>query len=1118
MLKKLNIMLHAALVLLAAGCLVSHTQAQSIISGDITGTITDPSNAILAGAQVTLHNINTGATQTATTNAQGVYRFALLPPGNYRVDAGMQGFQSAAKNNISVVAGQTATADMQLALATSTQTVVVTESAPTVQTQNADTTTTYHAEQLLDLPNPGGDLTYYAQTMPGVVMNTQSGYGNFSANGMPGTSNLFTVNGQNFNDPFLSLNNSGASNLTLGFNDIAEADVITNAYSGQYGEYAGAQVASITKSGSNEFHGDAIWMWNGRYLNADDFFSNSVGSPRPFDNFNQWATGVQGPIIKNKTFFDVDYEGVRVVLPTASTLILAPSSQFESATLANLATNGNSAEIPFYNQLFGVYNKAPGYSTAAAATTPNLGCGTGVNQFTGLGAGVPCAVQFRSTPPNFLNEYQWAGRVDQNFSDKDRAYIRLFRDNGFQPSFTSPLGPTFNDTSHQPQMSGQFSENHTFNSTTVNQFNGSALFYAAAFLPADQSGALAALPTQVAMANGEFTETADQPFFFPQGRRVFQYQIIDDFSKIVGNHTFRIGFSWLHDNVTDLGFGENTQGALTVASLMELYNGGGPSSFLTQNFPTSPEEPFAFNTFGGYIADDWKVSPRLTVSLNLRLENYADPTCGHNCFARLATPFDGTSAGATNAYNQQILYNQNVAYPNTQALVWEPRVGIAWRPFNSDKTVIRTGAGIFADEIPGSLAESAAFNPPGFTTFTLANGLLAPGVPGSLFSKAGSAYQAFSSQFASGGTLGSITNATGGAFAPPNIFGFPSSFDQPTYYKWNFEVQQELMPQLLLSLNYNGMHGIHIPIDDNGMNAYCPISACPNGFLGLPAGVPNASFGTVNQILSAGTSNYNGLTVSLRRTVTSGIDFNLNYTWSHALDDVSNGGLLPLNALQTDTSLLNPQNPFNIRGNYGDSDLDVRHYVSFGWVMTDVVRHAGMHWGPNAALGGWTLSGNLFYRTGLPYTVVDSAATTTLAGFNYGGTIFASPLTPGYPSCGSGGVNVPCLNTSEFAAATTTPGGFGDLARNQYRGPNFFDMDLSLMKDFHIRERATISIGAQAFNLFNHPNFDQPVNDIANPLFGSIIREVGPPTSILGSFVGGNDSPRYVEMKALFRF
>jgi hypothetical protein len=403
------------------------------------------------------------------------------------------------------------------------------------------------------------------------------------------------------------------------------------------------------------------------------------------------------------------------------------------------------------------------------------------------------------------------------------------------------------------------------------------------------------------------------------------------------------------------------------------------------------------------------------------------------------------------------------------------------------------------------------------TAFTVANGNIAPGAPGSLFTTAAQANQAFLNQFESGGTLASIQQATNGAFAPPNIYGFPSTFDQPTYYKWNFEIQHELGWNTLLSVNYNGTHGIHIPIIDNGLNAYCPASACPGGFQGLPASAPNPSFGTVSQILSAGTSNYNGLTTSLRRTVSAGLTFNLNYTWSHALDDVSNGGLLPI-SLQTDGSLLYPQNPFNIRGNYGNSDLDVRHYMSFGWVYTDVFRHSGFHWGPNAIFGGWTLSGNDFYRTGLPYTVIDEAASTTLAGFNYGGVIFGTPLTNTYASCGANAVNVPCLTASAFASSSASPTGFGQQGRNDFRGPGFFDMDLSLSKDFAIRERFKVSVGAQAYNLLNHPNFDQPVNDVANPLFGSITRLVGPPTSILGSFVAGNDSPRFVELKAVFRF
>ena len=1097
------------------------SSAQSITSGDVTGTITDPTGAAIRHASVTLTNANTNASQKTITGPDGSYRFAFVSPGTYKISVSASGFQTTEHTNVAVTAGQPTAANIQMAVATASQTVNVIEAPPVLQTENADVSTSYNAETIANLPNPGGDITYIAQTAPGVVMNTQAGYGNFVADGMPSTSNLFTINGVNSNDPFFSINNSGASNLLLGSNDIDEANVITNGYSAQYGQYAGSQITYITKSGKNQFHGDAIYMWNGRAVNANQFFSNEVGLPTPFNNFNQWQTDVNGPIRKNRTFFDVDYEGLRNLLPTAANLTLVPSPQFESATMTNLTAVGHADEIPFYQQIFNIYNNAPGVSAATPVA------GGGCQDFTGLAAGVPCALQFRSTPPNTNKEYQWSGRVDQVFGDNDRGYIRVLRDNGFQPTYTSPFGPDFNFQSNQPQMSGQVSETHIFGPNTVNELKGSSLFYAAVFVPSDESASLSALPTFVGFSGNPFSPVGfgEPPFppgfFFPQGRRVFQYQILDDFSKIVGNHTLRLGFSWLHDNITDLDFeslGGPIHGAITT-NLTDFFNGGGAETSLNQAFPSSPEQGLRFNTFGGYLADDWKVTNRLTVSLNLRLENYANPTCQDNCFSHLATTFNGspTPGAASMPYDQFIVSNLHDAYPNTQSLVWEPRLGIAWTPFKSGKTVLRTGAGVFADELPGALAEAAAFNSPSLNAFTIPNGTLAPGVAGSLFTSAAAANQALLTQFKSGGSFNSISQMVP-AFSAPNFTSFPSTFYQPTYYKWNFEIQQELGFRTVLRLNYSGMHGSHIPVADEGLNGYCPTSVCPNGFAGLPSAPPNTALALVTQYLSAGDSNYNGLTISLQRRFSQGFTFNVNYTWSHALDDVSNGGVanLPFGILDTDPSVTMPQNPFNIRGNYGSSDYDVRHYVSATFMVTDMFRHAGFHWGPNRVFSGWTLSSNWFFRTGLPFSIVDTADEGALAGYNYSGPIFATPLTHIASSCTSA-VNSPCLSTSQFAPSGALTG-FGTMGRNSVYGPHFFDVDLALMKDVKLGEHATFSFGAQAYNLFNHPNFDQPVNDISNPQFGLSIAAVGPPTSLLGSFVGAGSSPRFLEIKGVVRF
>jgi hypothetical protein len=1104
--------------------------AQSITSGDVEGTVTDPTGAVVPGAMVTLTSVNTNGVQTSTTNNGGGFRFAFILPGTYKVDVSASGFQTQEHPGVIVLAGQPTTVNIQLTVASATQTVDVVEAAASLQTENADVATGISTEMIDNLPNPGGDLTYFAQTTPGVVMNTQSGYGNFSSSGLPGISNLFTINGMNYNDPFLSLNNSGASNLTLGSNDLAEANVITNAYSGQYGQYAGAQVTYITKSGTNEWHGDAVYNWNGRVLNGNQFFSNAFDSPRPFNNFNQWAAGLNGPIWKNHTFFDVDYEGLRNLLPTAAVLNLVPSPQFQTATLQNLMANGNSAEIPFYQKAFAVYNSGPGQTPF---TTDNGGCGSFTSSLLGS---APCAYQFRTTPTSLNKEYQWAARVDHIFGDKDRGYIRVFRDNGFQPTYTSPFGSTFNASSTQPQMAGQVSETHTFGPSAVNQLSGSVLYYAAIFAPSNLSGATSALPTYVSFNDGSFTgvgpnsESCCSYYAFTNGRRVFQYQVLDDFSLIKGKHTFRVGFSWLHQTVSDLDF-EGLAGVLTgqvFTNINDFYNGGGPSSYMIQGFPSSPEAGIRFNTLGGYVADDWKATDRLTVSLNLRLESYFDPTCDQSCFTRLATPANGipTPNDVSTPYNQLIISGQHDAYAHVKPVVWEPRIGIAWRPFKSDKTVIRTGAGIFGDNLPGGLAETAAFNPPQTLTAVVPAPVLAPGVPNSPFTAAAAENQALLTGFKSGGSFNSLSASVPG-FSAPAFYAFPSTMMQPTYYKWNFEIEQSIGEKMVLTVNYNGMHGVHLPLADFGINAYCPPNApgspCPNGFAGLPASAPNPAFGTEYQYTSAGISSYNGLTISLQRRLSAGLTFTLNYTWSHNLDDVSNGGIQnePYSAVATNESVTVPQNPYNLAANYGNSDYDVRHYFSANMVLSDMFRHTGFKWGPNAVFGGWTLSSNWFLRSGLPYSVVDGAAGGALGAYNYtNATIFATPL--GYvPTSCTNGVNTPCITTSQFEPGFATTGvltGFGTMGRNQLFGPHFFNVDLAVMKSIRIKERLTFSFGASASNLFNHPNFDNPVGNLSNPSFGSVINTVSPPTSILGSFLGAGGSPRFVEIKGVVRF
>ena len=350
-------LLHGLLVAFVLFSVLPRAFSQSTTSGDIAGVVTDPTGAAVPNASVALKSLSNGSTQAATTNAQGYYRFALLAPGQYSVTVTASGFGKMEKVTPAST-GQLTSVDFQLAVAAQTQTVEITENAATVQTENGDIATTIVSEQLANLPNPGNDLSFVAQLSPGAVMNTQGGYGNFEVFGLPATSNVFTYNGQYDNDPFLNLNNSGATNLLLGNNDVAEVNVVVNGYSGQYGGLAGAQVNYVSKSGSNQFHGNAAWFWNGRIMNANDWFNNAYDVPRPFDNVNQWAASLGGPIRKDKTFFFWNYEGLRVLLPTSGTATI-PSPQFETATIQNLTATGMTASIPFYQNIFNIYNARP---------------------------------------------------------------------------------------------------------------------------------------------------------------------------------------------------------------------------------------------------------------------------------------------------------------------------------------------------------------------------------------------------------------------------------------------------------------------------------------------------------------------------------------------------------------------------------------------------------------------------------------------------------------------------------------------------------------------------------------------------------------------------------------
>ena len=1098
-----------SLILPVAVALVTlphRANAQTNTTGAIDGVVSDSSGAIVPNATVAITNSATGAIFRVTSGANGEFRVSQLAPGPYLVSATAAGFETS-KQTIQVSTGQVATGNLTLKVGQANTTVEVTGSeVPLLHTDDAQISTTFTMEQVQNLPNPGNDLTFVAQTAPGSVMNTQSGYGNFSSFGLPGTSNTFTVNGGYYNDPFLNVNNSGATNLALGANDISTVSVTSNAYNASFGGLGGAQVSEVSRSGGNKFHGNAAYWWNGRVMNANNFFNNNSGSPRPFDNVNQYAASIGGPIKHDRTFFFANYEGLRVVLPSRAT-VYAPDASYQALVMANLVANGLSSEIPIYQNIFNLYNNAPGYGSATVSTPDDAAGGYGT-------------VQFNANAGNFTHEYLFTGRIDHNFSANDHLFGHATVDKGVQATYTNVLNPLFNALSPQPAYEGQLGEQHIFTPNVSNSFMFSTIYYRAVFTNTNQAASEQIAPFSLIFADSDLANNGSAAWpgglniIWPQGRNVTGYEFQDDISWTRGKHTMSFGWTMRRDDVTDFSPSEYTTSPEAVVTSGSFQQGYVDEWF--QQFPTRATQPVALYGMGWYAQDQWKVLPNLTVTYGLRMEHNSDPVCRTSCFARLPSDFSSVNTSTAVPYNVLISSGHETAIGKMQAIGWEPRIGFALLPFGaSGKTTLRAGFGMFADAFPGQIADQFLNNAPTNVPFTIygpafggTNTALVPVAPGSAASIAATSAAAFQSGFTNGASNDTLSEVPG--FSAPNVNSAAPTIKYPTYEEWSLSVEQQLSKNDSISIQYVGNRTYHQPVQNNGVNAWNG-GGVP-GFGSLSAsGPPNPNFSAVNEVVSAASSNFNGGIASWQHRARD-LTVALNYQYSHALDEISNGGF---NGFSGNSVF--PDNPHDLAQNYGNADYDTRHYISGSYIYTIPHYH-----GPKALVDNWQFSGTVFHSTGLPFSVTDGGTAAGLA--NYGGSLFAQQTAPlssnhcgGVKATATIGNSVSCSFANDFTTATD----FGQSRRNQMFGPNYSDTDFAVMKGFGMPgwESGKLRVGAQFYNLFNHPNFGQPLNDLsAGSALGQITSTVNTPTSILGSFLGGDASPRLIQLTAKFEF
>ena len=1139
--KRFFVAVFAALLLLP-----SISMAQSIVTGAISGTVTDPSGAVIVGANLSLKNNSTGESLTTTSGTTGGFQFTLLQPGTYRLAVTQTGFKQASES-VEVHLGQISTVNLKMEVGAGSVTVEVTGQAALLQTEDANISTNFDTRQVENVPNPGGDITNIAQQAPGVTMNTTGdGFGNFSAFGLPGTANLFTVNGNDYNDPFLNLNNSGSSNLLLGGNELQEVSVVVNGYTGQYGRQAGAQVDYTTKSGGNSYHGDAVYDWTGRALNANDFFNNLDGVGRPFSNNNQWAASFGGPIKKDKLFFYANTEGLRYILPT-STLVFTPTTAYENYILSQTPIASSPTVTAFYNNAFGLYNAATARNPQAAPSLGSCGASSGFPTFEGDtsvgGVNTACLNKFQENGENQNKEWLLSGRVDYVLSDKDKIFGRFKVDRGSQPTYTDPINPLFNALSIQPEDDGQLNYTHVFNPNVVNSFIGSVLYYKALFVNQNQTAALALFPgiltsndsslTPLGTTSGDFPDN----FFFPQGRSVTQYQLVDDVSVTHGRNAFKMGVNFRRVDWSDHTAGQLTPNpALAVSSLgleqNQVFEPGGIGGDIVQNFAVSTSQPLSNYSFGLYFQDQLRVSSKLTLTLTLRVDRNSPGSCASGCSTRPSSPFDALPHAADVAFDQNFLNGFHQILPNVEKIVPEPRFGFAWTPFG-DKTVFRGGIGLFTDLYPVSILNAYTNNFPQVNRFTIPAGTIAftnPATIGDTATGAGllaTCNAAFAATYANGGNLADYKAA--GLNECVNTVGQPlvanyndpnSNVQNPKFIEWNFEVQRSFGNHTVFSANYVGNRGYDIFLNNPYLNAFDA-----NGFGGLPTAALDQRVAAVTQLTNNGYSNYNGLNLSLQQNNWKGFSGRINYSYSHALDNVSNGGSVEPYSAFSNVSIVGQISPFNPNAQYGNADYDIRHYVSGNYVYELPFKSESRL--VNAAIGGWMISGTVYYHTGLPFTLIDGTQNANLETENGGSgavtaTVLPQAIAPIASSCNHSAVSLatPCFATTQFAQPGAETGFITNVGRNSIRAPGYFNTDFSLRKNFKLNERFNFQVGANAYNVLNHVNFQAPVGNLAEGagVFGQIISTVTPPTSVFGAFANGNADARVLQIQGKLTF
>lgn len=1051
--------------------IASSRDAQAQVSGaTLSGTVTDASGALVPKAAVVIRNTDTGATRDVTTNGDGFYSAPNLNPGNYEVKVSAKGFSAVLQKNIVLTVSAQQTLSPVLAVGSVNQTVEVQTAPPSIEATSSTTSATVDGTTVRELPLNGRDWTSLATLEPGVLSVPNQATTGFSANkgnrgfgnqlsdgGHRPNENTYRVNGMVIND-YTNAAPGGSTGVNLGVDAIDQFSVLTSSYTSEYGRTSGAVVDAITKSGTNALHGTAYFFDRDKIFDARNYFD---GPSIPSFRRIQFGAAAGAPIVKDKTFFFVDYEGIRQSQPV-STTINVPNAGARASAVA--------AIVPY----LALWPTAP-----ASASDSNPG-GIGVQSF-------------NTAEPTRASENYIIARLDHKISTKDTIDGTYFFDSGPQTQ-ADPLGNTVHQVFSRRQLYTA-EESHIFNSSIVNNFRGGASIIKG-LINAPVSGSAVGTNAKLAVAPGSvappqlpvagLTTAYGLGGFNKFNHNWLSMQFYDDAFITKGNHSMKVGgaFERMHYDVLEQ---LSPNGRFNTYSTLAKFLANGPDQLNALAPGGSTQVAFRESLFAVYFQDDWHITKRMTLNLGLRYEAATRPTDAHSVPAYTVNGYTVNAGGF-----QQITTLSNCSASatacgpvgtdspiatNPTTKDFEPRIGFAWDPTGSGKTAIHAAFGMF-DVLP--LPYEFALNTAATAPFQI---------------------------------IGADSAATLGTGVPdPNISFNPQKIrnryiqqnpKRAAVYDWSANIQQDMSHGFTAFVGYVGSRSLHLSAaaDDINLVPATNVSGVGLVFPAFGGTRVDSNWGGgagIRPVIFDGASSYEALEAQLKKGMSHGVQGQFSYTYSHC-NDLSSAPVTGDTFLNSIAVPLLTQKSYRV----GPCDFDLRQ-VATGNIIWEIPTPGLSNSFAKGVVGGWELGAILTAETGAPFTVTVGGGNDPLnTGFNGDFSMDFADLLPNCNAVGGKGVNY--INTNCFTLptapsslavaspanpfgcappATKAPSGrqfcsnvVGNSGRNRFYGPRLTTLDMSLFKNTRIpaiSEAMNVQFRAEFFNILNHTNYLSP--------------------------------------------